>query len=410
MKKNLIKSLIFGCIILHNSFAQVMWKITDSEVKEWKLQLADEFDGDKINTNQWKYWYGWGRCIYGQKEQQYYTDGKNIYLKDGIMYMWAKREKFSAKLVDWMSENDSLKMGNKYIKNMYNFNYTSGLIQSLSEFQYGYFEIRFKSVRNKGTWPAFWLYGGSPNEEIDIFELKGERRNQIHIGSISVHPLNKVKIGFSKRSWSGWVKVNKNIDEGFNTFSCEWDSTKLVYYMNGQILGVSYVPMKVRKNVVINMAIPANDGPFHPGPDNDLMMSDSMQVDYVRCWTDNLNVQARSTTVHQVNTPAPVPNNQGAKMKKRVKYLLDKKKGVPPAPVFLSVINGTGNKFHVYADGLAVGQSINCEVVNSQNSSVNKLSIDKEYTSIDLSKENKGNYTLKFTYGTKQTSYQVTVN
>ncbi|MBL7810640.1 MAG: family 16 glycosylhydrolase [Bacteroidetes bacterium] len=53
------------------------------------------------------------------------------------------------------------------------FKYESGRIDMKYEFQYGMFHAKIKLPDMHGMWPAFWLYGSTPNvwNEIDIFEF-----------------------------------------------------------------------------------------------------------------------------------------------------------------------------------------------------------------------------------------------
>ena len=48
--------------------------------------------------------------------------------------------------------------------------YGVGLISSVEDFDYGYFEIEAKLPTGRKLWPAFWMWSGPWPPEIDIFE------------------------------------------------------------------------------------------------------------------------------------------------------------------------------------------------------------------------------------------------
>ena len=139
-------------------------KAAQVEVPEgWDLVWHDEFDGRKIDTDNWTYDIGgWG---WGNGELQFYTSRQeNARLEDGMLVIEARQEKYE----------DSY--------------YTSArmLTQDLQEFQYGRIEARIKVPEGKGLWPAFWMLGSNFDGnnwpdcgEIDIMEYIGKEPDLI---------------------------------------------------------------------------------------------------------------------------------------------------------------------------------------------------------------------------------------
>src|SRR6478735_11931187 len=84
------------------SNAQIMWQMDKDSLITWNFQEGDEFNGDSLNKNYWGDWYGWGRSITSNKEQQYYSKWQNHFLKDGILTLTAKRKDVREKFVDHM--------------------------------------------------------------------------------------------------------------------------------------------------------------------------------------------------------------------------------------------------------------------------------------------------------------------
>lgn len=281
--------VLIVCLLLfiQTGSSQILWQINKDSVYTWYYQDGDEFNDNTLNTNEWSYWYGWGRTIWGNKEQQYYTDGKNHVLKDGQLLLYAKREKVTARYIDWMADKDSIKDGNNFFGyNLRDYDYTAGMIQSKKKYLYGYFEIKFKNPPEKGFWPAFWLYGGTPNEEIDWMELKTEKDNQIHVGRHSKKKEeNKMRHIIKKRWWGDWLKFKGSFKNEYNIVSGEWTPEYLKYYLNGECIAYTKIHFEDPKHIVANIAVPGKNGSFKPSPDTSIKNSGDYAIDYIRVWS-----------------------------------------------------------------------------------------------------------------------------
>jgi beta-glucanase (GH16 family) len=301
----------FGYIVLLFAFtfcrAQVMWQFDKDSLITWYYQDGDEFNGTKVNTNVWGDWYGWARSISSNKEQQYYTQFKNHFLKDGKLILTAKRQDINARYVDWMADNDTIKNNGKFDGlNKRDFTYSAGMIQSLKDYQYGFFEIKFKIPKEKGFWPAFWLYGATPNEEIDWMELKTEKPNQIHVGRhCQKKEDNYTKTLFGKKVWGDWVKFEGSLNEGYNVLSGVWTANYLKYYLNGECIAIAYTKMPHPKKLVANIAVSSDKGSFPPAPPKDFKDSVNFEIDYIRVW-DRSNYAMKNLRVSSYTAKEPV--------------------------------------------------------------------------------------------------------
>ncbi|MDI9339054.1 MAG: glycoside hydrolase family 16 protein [Sediminibacterium sp.] len=309
--------------------AQVKWFFNKDSVITWYYQEGDEFNGNSINKEYWTDSYGWARTIYANKEQQYYTPYRNHEVNNGTLKLTAVKDSVTARITDWRKDNDSVMMNGKfYAYNRKFFRYKAGMIESRKTFTKGYFECRFKLPEEKGFWPAFWLHGGAPNEEIDIFECKSERPEEVHLDT---HCPNRcdyyVNAGFSKRSYGAWVKVKTNFVKGFNVMACEWDADQIRFFLNGECIGVSKVKFEVPKLLTLNIAVPSDDGPFKPGPDPGIVVPSTFEIDYVRVWTKD-KASGRNPSLPPVFKPlaeAPVNAVTETQLKKKSKFFYGKK-------------------------------------------------------------------------------------
>jgi beta-glucanase (GH16 family) len=328
-----------------------MWQFDKDSLITWYYQEGDEFSSDKLNTDYWSDWYGWARSITSNKEQQYYTKFKNHFLKDGQLILTAKPEEINERYVDWMADNDSIiNDGKFYGLNKRKFTYSAGMIQSKKDFLYGYFEIKFKIPKEKGFWPAFWLYGSTPNEEIDWMELKSEKPNKIHVGRhCQKREDNYIKIGLRKKVWGDWVKFEGSLTEGYNIISGIWTANSLKYYLNGECIAVTYVKMNNAKKLVANIAVSSDKGSFPPAPRKDLKDSVKFEIDYIRIW-DRTNYKTKRMNPISYTTKEPVTgvvDVKSSSLISRSKLHYGKKSIHENEGFFLSLMPQTGSKYQV---------------------------------------------------------------
>ncbi len=181
--------------------------------KKWNLVWQDDFNGDTLNTNDWNYEKhapGWVNS-----ELQEYTDSTdNISVKDGNLVIKAIK-----------TEKD----GKDY--------YTSGKIttQDKKTFKYGKFEIRAKTPKGKGLWPALWmmpndesLYGQWPKcGEIDIMEVLGHEPEKAY-GTIHYGEPHAEQQGT-------YTLENGTFADDYHTYSVEWEPGEIRFYIDGNL-------------------------------------------------------------------------------------------------------------------------------------------------------------------------------
>ena len=395
-----MKKLIYIIICCGNfiSNSQTLWQINKDTVITYYYQDGDEFSETEISKEKWNSWYGWARSITSNKEQQYYSDYKNHEVKNGCLYITCAKEATRGRLIDWMGDNDSIKSGKGVFQglNKRDFKYVSGLIQSKQKFLKGYFEIKFIAPPDKGLWPAFWLYGGSPNEEIDIMELKGEREDQTHVDThCQGCDMVRNPIG-QKKSFGGWIKLNGDLDKGYNVVSCLWDEQEVKYYLNGKCIAVAKVKFTQPKHVVANIAVPANDGPFHPGPNKDVEKFSPFIIDYIRVW----NKEEKQDNFVLKNTDANTsPDNTDAK--RSPKMLYGKKKEHVNDGIYVSLFKNEDGTLKLFCNGLSKNETYKVKITNGEQNIFEKTTDGREL-SIPISVSN--NLKIEVTYGNKTAS------
>lgn len=368
------------------SGAQIMWQMDKDTVISWYYREGDEFNGDKLNTAYWEYTYGWARSIYGNKEQQYYSDGKNHKLQDGQLILTARKQEVIEKVIDWMADNDSIFDGNVFMGlNKRRFNYTAGMIQSRHEMLYGFFEIKFTMSPVKGYWPAFWLWGGTPNEEIDFFELKTEKKNKIHVGR---HSQNRNEnylpyFLFKKKVWGDWVKFKGDLTRSYNVISGEWAPGYIKYYLNGESIAYTKVGLAVPKRLVANIAVPGN-GPFKPGPP----LKDSaaeFKIDYIRVWTHDsagYNKIAQKPVVDSF----PISRQLGcSSLRSKGKFLYGQKSIHQNEGILVSLMPALNNTYKLTVMGKVIPATASYTLYDQKGNMLRRVPLSYGESLIDLS-------------------------
>jgi beta-glucanase (GH16 family) len=223
------------------------------------MTFQDEFDGAQLDASKWVKRYKWGEAkING--ELQAYTDDA-FQLQNGILSIIGDRRTAS-----YAGQT---------------FQYASGVLCSVLEQKYGYFEARLKVPAGQGMWPAFWLLGNAAAtgvNEIDIHEILGQQPNTVYM---TVHWGTDYGAGHQSDG-SSWVGPDFSAD--FHTFGLEWNPDSIIWTIDGiehkrhTGAGVPQVAMYL----ILNLAI---GGTWPGAPDGTTPFPGLYQIDYVRAYT-----------------------------------------------------------------------------------------------------------------------------
>lgn len=396
-----MKKLIFLFLLLTSFLtAQVMWQIKKDTVVKWYYQEGDEFDSNSVNTSYWKYVPSASHNIYTNKEQQYYTQGDNHIMSNGTLKLIAKKEPAMRITVDGRNENDSLIENKKFygINKQYYY-YTSGQVETIKSFAYGFFECRFKLPKEKGYWPAIWLHGGDPNEEIDLMEGKGERPKSIHIDTHCPNRCDQINLMFQKRSFGGWVKTKYDFTQEFNVIACDWDTNEVRFYLNGESIGISKVKFNLEKFFTLNLAIPSNNGPFKPGPNKKDSVDVSFEIDYFRIWKKDQNNKSKTIKiaifkpVNELSKPLLCKSS----FKSKSKLVYGNKKDHTKEGVFITYLN-TNSFIQVTALGKFGNEKFIYQIFNADKKEIKTGKIDQQIFTIQKTGLSKGEYDIVINY------------
>lgn len=242
----------------------------DREGLTYELVWSDEFDYEGEPDPE-KWGYDVGGSGWGNHELQYYTQGDNVTVADGLLVIEARKEE----------------MGGK--------EYTSTRLvtRNKGDWTYCKVEVCAKLPSGLGTWPAAWMlptdyeYGGWPaSGEVDIMEHVGYDQDVI---VQSVHS-QKYHGGQSR----GHSIRTEGVSEEFHVYGVEWLPDKLIFYIDGEEQ-YTYDPQQItpqptyecwpfdkRMHLLINLAFGGDWGGARGVDDSYFPVR--YEVDYVRVY------------------------------------------------------------------------------------------------------------------------------
>jgi beta-glucanase (GH16 family) len=398
-RKNIVVLFIFFMVAMKAQLSPIMWQVKTDTLIEWKHYFGDEFTSKTINETNWYNGYPWGGLFYVEDE---YAAIENVILNDGVAELYAKRTNELRKFPEWMIDTIAMqKLGKKLIDGKYQLRFTGAAIWSKQQFKYGYFECKCKMPAGKGLWPAFWLYGGNPNDEIDLMELKGEIENKIHL---DVHCPTNCDGGYSgflgiKKNWGGWVKVSASLNKDWNIISGIWLPGSVTMFVNGAPMAYFEGDFKNPMNLIANLAVADDNGPFNPGPDKNTVFPAKMEVDYIRVWKpDNdstlLLKKIRYTELDNI-TKLENKKNDKPILKKPIGFMFHKKK-MKLENGFVSLYPQSDRIYKVTLNGIKLTNVILCVEDKS-----GKTVVESKFTNLNgtlnLSELKPGTYKITIT-------------
>lgn len=237
--------------------------------------FADEFNGTAVDTNKWELQIGdgcsYGICGWGNSELQSYQ-AANASVANGMLTITAKKQRVGSKA------------------------YTSARLRTLNkpgsgQWTHGRFEVRMKTPKGSGMWPAFWMLPANTtvswpaSGEIDIQESTGQKSmfalGSIHYGSSNAnHQFITSSILKQPDTWA----------DAFHVYSVVWTPFKISWYID-DLLYATKTPADMANQadwtfenykyyLILNLAVGGNLG----GTVDDTALPQTMQVDYVRVY------------------------------------------------------------------------------------------------------------------------------
>lgn len=172
--------------------------------------------------------------------------------------------------------------------------FLTGMIRSIPQFQYGYFEARIRFQTLQGHHGAFWLqsesYGqivgdpGSSGAEIDIIEFFGNGRIATDVKQnvyFDPYVSGQEQPGAEHDLFYRDNHAGIELSEGFHIFSLLWTPDEYVFFIDGVETWRTSVGMShVQEYIVLSLTTSA----WENDRLDTALLPDEMLVDYVRVY------------------------------------------------------------------------------------------------------------------------------
>lgn len=231
--------------------------------KNWEVVFIDDFN--TLNTTRWEVANNFDH--YGEP-QMYTNRTDNVYISNANLVLKVIKE-------NYMSHS-----------------YTSGWINTKTNYKYGYFEIRCKLPIGKGFWPAFWLQSGScvanNYNEIDVFEMDGDyptlTTNNLH-NCVDPSPYAE--------------QPCPNYSLAYHNYSVEWTPSRIVWYLdNNNIRNEKNVySLTQPQSVIANLAI----FPWNL-PNSSTPFPSYMYIDHIKVYQLKMDCNTNVNNISNFNT------------------------------------------------------------------------------------------------------------
>lgn len=231
------------------------------ELKAWNLTFEDDFTDGKVDESKWMNSFFWGKMVLNDRyvlagDKQYYTDNKNVDIKQSVLSIVTKKEKATGKV--WDAKHGFFTQ---------DFEYTSGLLSTANSFrqQNGKFEAKIKIDAENPVYQAFWLKGEKIEPQIDVFKFNMGKK-----GSMQMSTYNNGKAAGTKLGGSA-------LGKDFFIYTVEWEANKITWKINN--VEVASTTNAVPQEPLYLMF----SAGLNKNADNAQLPS-NFQIDWVRCY------------------------------------------------------------------------------------------------------------------------------
>ena len=243
--------------------------------EDWQLEWGEEFNrpSDTLALlERWRFAYPWGRNLLANPETEYYSGVGVRPDSGGVLHLVARR---LAQPIRYQGKE---------------LRYSSGMLMShhpvdslrpaacppdANGFSYGLFEVRCRQPANGSVFPAFWLWGGGP-DEIDVFEAsRWGFGNTIHTNTPGYwYPTRTRPDACSCFFYD--TDPHGDLHEQFHTYSVRWMPNEVTFYFDNVPIRreTRLLPNGCAMFVIVNLAMWnwANSE------------ADTLAIDYVRVY------------------------------------------------------------------------------------------------------------------------------
>lgn len=377
---------------------QILIEFRGSEKNVYTYRGGDEFNGSSLDRNKWMTAYPWARHLYCSMDVNYYSDGDDLQINDGKLSITARKSKITARAIPYESDSFLLSCPDKpTVRNLMNYEYQSGLIYSSEKYTNGIFEMRFKTDVSAGLWPAFWLFGAD-NQEIDIFEMGGNRKSTFHV---DVHCKSGCKnypvfLGLFRKNWGDYLTTTANWEQDYHTIGVDWRTNGIIWYLDGLPVawwkGIFNEPLAL----IANLAVTNKEGSLGGAVSSATVFPASFNIDYIRIWQKEKDViyklpaGSNQYSSQKISAASMFLSESSTIGKKRPEY---NRKMLKTPVQRIAIFRTDSNQLLFFTEG-NMAATVHLEIIKEDSTSpYQQIELKKGVTSAELA--GNGSYTIK---------------
>jgi len=268
----------------------------------WKLVFEENFNGNSLDLNFWEPKEGVPRDDNFNQQKAWHLP-ENIEVNNGTLKIISKKldtPYIGTWVIDWTTRPPTYKVAA--------FDYTTGEIWTKLRFTHGKLEGRIKIPKGWGFWPAFWMFGNPPWNEIDVFEFGNEWKVLPPVPDYDLlSKVHHMAVHYDGHC-PGTTYIGPDFSEDFHVFTMTWDENRIRWYVDGVLkkthyhyysTGLIFPPIPGvavycdlnpgiywdmvfphdPMSIILNIAIQHNNG---NDPNRTTPFPSQMEVDYVR--------------------------------------------------------------------------------------------------------------------------------
>jgi len=257
------------------------------------------------NENKWRAYFHESGVLHGSNEHQIYQRENALFDTPSSGFLTLRAEYSPNTTGYWTPTGPGI----------IPMDYTSGAIETLRSFKYGYFEIKCKlPPPNCGNFPAFWVWsGGSRYSEIDIFE------HTIH-SNLPNHVTHKRFSGTyygpnaEQHEKVSYILQNYELPlTEFHTYAIEWSPRIIIWYFDGKVVGEALYETQITDQAMFLKVNYAIDNWKKDPQHNTSSFPLDMVIDYVYVW--ELNKDDCSSEISVMNNSELTTHSKSVKKK-----------------------------------------------------------------------------------------------
>ena len=163
--------------------------------------------------------------------------------------------------------------------------------------------------------------------------------------------------------------------------------------------------MNIEKVLCANIAVPSNDGSFHPGPDTNIIRSGNFSIDYIRVWNNQRTENIKNVPVYSgTSCSKDITKSQ---LKSKTRFLYGQKSIHENEGIIVSLFEKSPNTFCLTTLGKEIPLNSKIEIFNENGKTIYTNNLKYGEITINLNDYEGQKFALKINCFNKTVNHQL---